>query len=65
MKLGWEFASFSVVGLVSWVVLGWVMTLASAESDAADSEIPLGQVAGERGRLQDSSLRRLESYLCY
>ena len=53
MKLGWGLASFSVVGLVSWVVLGWEMTLAS-ESDAEDSETPLGQVAEERRRLRVS-----------
>lgn len=65
MRLGWGFASFSVVGLVSWVVLGWAMTLASG-SDAEDSETPLEQVAEERRRLQVSlDLHRLESYLCY
>ena len=65
MKLGWGLASFSVVGLVSWVVLGWAMTPVSG-SDAGDSETPLGQVAEERGRLRVSlDLHRLESYLCY
>ena len=65
MKLGWGLASFSVVGSVSWVVLGWEMTLASG-SDAGDSETPLGQVAEERGRLRVSlDLHQLESYLCY
>ena len=64
MKLGWEFASFSVVGLVSWVVLGWAMTLVSG-SDAGDSETPLGLVGEERRRIQDSFLHRLESYLYY
>ena len=65
MKLGWGLASFSVVGLVSWVVLDWEMTPVSG-SDAGDSETPLGQVAEERRRLRVSlDLHRLESYLCY